>query len=131
MISGTPDRRWRRLAWSAFAALILNVAILTAVLHIAPKLWGAKRGEERVQSTTFLSLQKRQQPTPQPQTPVPQQKPKPVVAQIRPYAGTRRVTNSTATTKTHRRSRRRRRIKPRCSRASIPTCADLRIPSPN
>jgi hypothetical protein len=82
MISGFRDRRWRRLAWSALAALILNVAILTAVLHIAPKLWGAKKGEEQVQSTTVLSLEKRQQPTPQPQvTAPPPQRPKPVVAQ--------------------------------------------------
>jgi hypothetical protein len=84
MISGTSDRRWRRLAWSAFAALILNVAILTAVLHIAPKLWGPKKGEEQIRSTTFLSLEKRQPPTPQPQAPVPQQHPKPVVAQVIP-----------------------------------------------
>jgi hypothetical protein len=67
MISGTPYRSRRRLAWSALVSLVLNVVVLSAALFYAPRLWGAPRGvRESVVSTTYMSLEKRPESTPQP-----------------------------------------------------------------
>jgi len=72
MISGTPYRRRRVLAWSALASLVLNVAILAWLLHFAPLLWGAHRGEpEKISKTQILRLEKLQTPPPTP-APTPQ-----------------------------------------------------------
>jgi hypothetical protein len=91
MISGTRDRRRRVLAWSVFISIVLNVAILSTILHYAPILWGTKRGAvETVRATQFLSLEKKPVATPAPPTvqqPVPKAAVVPkVVVQLPPAA---------------------------------------------
>jgi hypothetical protein len=72
MISGTRYRLRRVLAWSALFSLVLNVVILAWLLHVAPLLWGARRGEpEKISATQVLRLEKLQ-PTPAPPVPTPQ-----------------------------------------------------------
>jgi hypothetical protein len=76
LISGKPDRRYRPLAWSTVASLVLHAAgaalLATFLLHV---FLGPKGGTERLSETTKVTIE-RVIPTPTP-TPVPTPTPSP------------------------------------------------------